>query len=223
MFDKDILYSTIFNLFRENVINLSYINMNNDEYLDRLLEETNNKDEEFTSFCLLRKYLTETKPVDTYEEIIDILNINALELRNKYSNIFTNEYLSKILNKTVKDKLLKEDNKYLYFDSKNIYGKNENIKSIEKADYIITIDPDKYNLAPALVSILNNYNIPYKFKISKESNLIVLEIDNNNIDMYRTILEELRIRTIMIEQVIQENKNKPFQFIKNRFKNKKST
>ena len=165
MFDKDILYSTIFNLFRENVINLSYINMNNDEYLDRLLEETNNKDEEFTSFCLLRKYLTEIKPVDTYEEIIDILNINDVELRNKYSNIFTNEYLSKILNKTVKDKLLKEDNKYLYFDSKNIYGKNENIKSIEKADYIITIDPDKYNLAPALVSILNNYNIPYKFKI----------------------------------------------------------
>ena len=87
MNDKDLLYSTIFNIFRENVINLSYINMSEDEYLDKLLDETS-KDEEFTSFCLLRKYLKETKPVETYDEVIDIANVNNQELRNKYGNIF---------------------------------------------------------------------------------------------------------------------------------------
>ena len=217
---KDTLYSVIFNKFRENVINTSYINMTQDEYYDKLLDEYIDKKDDLLSFSLLRKYLSETKPVCTYNQILDIVNINDTNLKIKYNSLFKDELLSKILKESIQDKLLKEDDNYLYFNSKYVYGNNKSVDAIEEenVEYIITIKLDSIeDLAIYFITACNYMKYPYLFEISKNDNTMIIKSDKRYIELYKVFFEKMNIRTMMIEKIIKERKN-PLQVIKSRFK-----
>lgn len=217
---KDQLYSMIYNQFRNNIINTSYINMTEEEFYDKLLNNNYIKDEAFYSFILLRKYLSETQFVKTYDEIVDIVNIKDRDLRIKYNGLFKDERLASILNKEIKEKILKEDENYKYFNSNNVYGKNDKIDTIDKIDYILTIKQENNDLlAVNLLDKFYEYNIPFQFQLSKNSNEIVLKVDNKHLDIYLCIFDDLLIKTYMIEKLEQEKKdNNIFQFIKSKFR-----
>ena len=215
---KDEIYSLLFNEYRKNIINTSFINMNLEEYLDFLSDPSLFKDKDFMSYCILRKYLKDTDEVSTYDEILDIVNINNKELKRKYDNLLSEGVLDKLLNNEIKDKILKEDDGFSYFDSKNIFGEHKKIEDIDFRIHIKTEDKEKILLE--LLKTFNSYNIPYLFKVSKEENSIILDVDNKNINIYRLIIDNMLVEksmTYFIEEKKKE-KIKPLQFIKKRLR-----
>lgn len=213
---KDKIYSLLFNEYRKNIINTSFINMNLEEYLDYLSDPSLFKDKDFMSYCILRKYLKDTQEVSTYNEILDIINIKNKELKKKYDNLLSEGVLDKLLNNEIKEKILKEDEEYSYFDSKNILGKH---KKIEETDCIIHIkSEEKERITLELLKTFNNYNIPYLFKVSKEDGHIILDIDNKNLNVYRIIIDNMPVEKPMTYYLEEKKKEKmkPLQFIKKR-------
>ena len=213
---KDMLYSLIFNKYRDNIIDASYINMNVECFLDTLLDN-NSKKESLLNFSLIRKYLLETNPVDTYQEIIDIININDIDLRRKYNTVFSDGYLKDKLEKEIKYKLLKEDNSYSYFDSKKVYGANDKIDKIEKIDYQINIETyDNEDFALHLIEICHNNNIPYLFQLSKNNKSIILKTDEKKLNIFKEYINKYKEnnKEVNIIKLKKEPKKNTFQFIK---------
>ena len=213
---KDKIYSLLFNEYRKNIINTSFINMNLEEYLDFLSDPSLFKDKDFMSYCILRKYLKDTQEVSTYNEILDIINIKNKELKKKYDNLLSEGVLDKLLNNEIKEKILKEDEEYSYFDSKNIFGEH---KKIEETDYRIIIKTeDKEKILLELLETFNSYNIPFLFKVSKEENSIILDVDNKNLNVYRIIIDNMPVEKPMTYYLEEKKKEKmkPLQFIKKR-------
>jgi len=222
---KDILYSMIYNEFRKNIINTSYINMSNEEYTELLLNKENSKvSKEFLDFCLLRNYLRETKPVNTYDEIIDIVNINDSYLEAKYNKVFSNNHLKEKLKTEINNKILKHDDNYSYFDSRYVYGLNKYRSNLNDIKFIIDINLDSNVEETAIRFILKcaDNNIPYLFKLSND-NHIIIESDKENIDNYKNILFEIIDNEDLIDFNVnniekEEPKSEKFNFVKTKFR-----
>ena len=222
MDSKDMLYALIFNKYRENIIDTSYINMTIDSYLDKILDKTTERREDLLYYGLIRKYLMETKPVDTYQEIIDIIQVSDPQLKRKYSTIFEAGYLEDKLEKKIKTKLLKEDSLYSYFDSRKVYGENDKIAKIENIDYLINLETyDNYYFALQLVQICQFNNIPYLFQLSKNNKVVIIKTDEEHLNIYNEIIKtqednikEINITKLKKEKVEEQETKKPFQFIK---------